>query len=76
MPETFTKDEIWEAVLQMGGDQEDLTPEEAEKSKSEFFALLDAVAKNRVKVADVGTGDAKPEDAEDKGQDAADHDEA
>jgi hypothetical protein len=78
MPETFTKDEIWEAVLQMGGAQEDMTAEDVEKSKSEFFSLLDAVVKNRVKVADVGTGDkaAEPESSEDKGQDAADHDEA
>jgi hypothetical protein len=62
MPETFTKDEIWEAVLQMGGEQEDLTPEEAEKSKSEFFTLLDGIAKNR-KPAEAGTADAKPEEA-------------
>ena len=76
MQETFTKDEIWEAVLQMGGAQEDMTPEDVEKSKSEFFSLLDAVVKNRVKVADAGDKAAEPDADEDKGQDAADHDEA
>lgn len=42
----FTKDEIWEAILQLGG-QEDMNADEVEESKKQLFDVLDAIVLNR-----------------------------
>lgn len=43
---TFTKEEIWGAVLELGG-KDDLTEGDLEEGKQSLFKVLDAVAANR-----------------------------
>lgn len=69
----FTKDEIWEAVMQLGG-QEDISETETAESKKQLFDVLDAKALNRGKGQEAAKtdieakaeGEAKPEGEEKK----------